>query len=550
MKLRCGHFLAFVTVSVAGSVPALAQTPVDTGWTYQGKLTDGGSPANGSYDLRFSIYLDNQGTLQTGPTIDQPSTPIVGGLFTTKLDFGAQFTGLKTWLLVEISPEGAGTYTALPLQEITSAPQALFAQTLGLPYSATADVPGLGSVFALTNTDANDGTALWARTDGMAGTAVYGLASATSGFNFGGLFETNSTDGRAVRAVNNATTGLAVAGRFGTAGDAGIGVWSTASSISGVTYGVYGDSFSNTGVGVYGRASCNFGNNFGVFGETVSGTGMAVQGRATASTGANFGLHGESFSTGGTGVYGIAGANSGFTFGGDFLSSSPDGRGVRGNATATTGLAVGGRFASASTGGIGVWSTASATSGVNYGVYGDTNSSSGYGGYFKNSGIGGTALWVDGIAQCKTLRILGGSDLAEPFNIHSETPAGSVQPGMVVAIDPSNPGDLRLADQPYDTKVAGVISGANGLNPGMVMKAEGQEKADGEHPVAMTGRVWCYVDASFGPVKPGDRLTTSATPGHAMKADETARCGGAVIGKAMTELKDGKGLVLVLVNLQ
>jgi hypothetical protein len=111
-------------------------------------------------------------------------------------------------------------------------------------------------------------------------------------------------------------------------------------------------------------------------------------------------------------------------------------------------------------------------------------------------------------------------------------------------------GDLCLTRPRYDTRVAGVISGANGLEPGMVMKAVGHTNADGEHPVAMTGRVWCFVDASFGSIVPGDRLTTSTTPGHAMKAEESARCGGAVIGKAMTELKEGKGLVLVLVNLQ
>jgi hypothetical protein len=121
---------------------------------------------------------------------------------------------------------------------------------------------------------------------------------------------------------------------------------------------------------------------------------------------------------------------------------------------------------------------------------------------------------------------------------------------MVVVIDAAHPGDLRLADQPYDGKVAGVISGANNLAPGMVMSAQGQDKADGKHPVAMTGRVWVYVDASFGAVEPGDLLTTSATPGHAMLASDHGRAFGAVIGKAMTELKEGKGLVLVLVNLQ
>lgn len=71
-----------------------------------------------------------------------------------------------------------------------------------------------------------------------------------------------------------------------------------------------------------------------------------------------------------------------------------------------------------------------------------------------------------------------------------------------------------------------------------------------DHPVALTGRVWCWSDAAFGPIVPGDRLTTSATPGHAMKASDGDRADGAVIGKAMSELTSGKGLVLVLVSMQ
>jgi hypothetical protein len=82
------------------------------------------------------------------------------------------------------------------------------------------------------------------------------------------------------------------------------------------------------------------------------------------------------------------------------------------------------------------------------------------------------------------------------------------------------------------------------------MKAEHSEHTDGDHPVALTGRVWCKVDATFGAVKPGDLLTTSSTAGHAMKASDSGRRAGAVIGKAMTSLEDGRGLVLVLVNLQ
>jgi hypothetical protein len=119
---------------------------------------------------------------------------------------------------------------------------------------------------------------------------------------------------------------------------------------------------------------------------------------------------------------------------------------------------------------------------------------------------------------------------------------------MVVSIDPANPGKLAVSREAYDHKVAGIISGANGVNPGMVMGQQGNDAASGATPVALTGRVYCYVDADIAPVHPGDLLTTSATPGHAMKADP-AQSAGATIGKAMTALESGKGLVLVLVNL-
>jgi len=66
----------------------------------------------------------------------------------------------------------------------------------------------------------------------------------------------------------------------------------------------------------------------------------------------------------------------------------------------------------------------------------------------------------------------------------------------------------------------------------------------------MTGRVYVWADASNGPITPGDLLTTSTTPGQAMKATDPSRSFGATIGKAMTGLEKGRGLVLVLVNLQ
>jgi len=69
-------------------------------------------------------------------------------------------------------------------------------------------------------------------------------------------------------------------------------------------------------------------------------------------------------------------------------------------------------------------------------------------------------------------------------------------------------------------------------------------------PVALSGRAWVYADATRNPIMPGDLLTTSATPGYAMKVVNYQKAQGAIIGKAMTELKSGTGLVLVLVSLQ
>jgi len=127
--------------------------------------------------------------------------------------------------------------------------------------------------------------------------------------------------------------------------------------------------------------------------------------------------------------------------------------------------------------------------------------------------------------------------------------AEEIQPGMVVTIDPINPGKLRISRRAYDRRVAGVISGAGGVQPGMMMGQEGT-LADGKHPVALGGRVYVWVDATRGSVKPGDLLTTSATPGYAMKAANTSKAQGAIIGKAMTGLKSGKGLALALITLR
>jgi hypothetical protein len=145
--------------------------------------------------------------------------------------------------------------------------------------------------------------------------------------------------------------------------------------------------------------------------------------------------------------------------------------------------------------------------------------------------------------------VTGGSDVAEPYNVAG---VGNVKaiPGMVVCIDGEKVGQMRVAGRAYDKTVAGIISGANGINPGITLRQKGTI-ADGEMPVASIGRVWCWCDADAnGAIEAGDMLTTSKTPGHAMKVRDFNKANGAVIGKAMSSLKSGKGLVLVLVSLK
>ncbi|MHC4642109.1 MAG: hypothetical protein ACYS32_10725 [Planctomycetota bacterium] len=169
----------------------------------------------------------------------------------------------------------------------------------------------------------------------------------------------------------------------------------------------------------------------------------------------------------------------------------------------------------------------------------------------REVGIGTTApqakLDVRGRTRTQVLEITGGSDLSEQFEIKAEEQ--KVEPGMVVCIDPASCGNLVVSQKAYDRTVAGIVSGAGGVNPGMLMGQKGT-MADGEHPVALTGRAYCRADASKSPIQPGDLLTTSDVAGHAMKVTDYESAQGAILGKAMSSLEEGRGLVLVLVSLQ
>lgn len=132
------------------------------------------------------------------------------------------------------------------------------------------------------------------------------------------------------------------------------------------------------------------------------------------------------------------------------------------------------------------------------------------------------------------------SDCAEDFDVATGC---EIEPGTVMVLDDT--GALRPSDHGYDRRVAGVISGAGEYRPGMILgRCESPQQ---RVPIALIGKVFCKADAQFGAIQVGDLLTTSPTVGHAMKACDPSKAFGAVIGKALRGLREGCGLIPVLV---
>jgi hypothetical protein len=122
----------------------------------------------------------------------------------------------------------------------------------------------------------------------------------------------------------------------------------------------------------------------------------------------------------------------------------------------------------------------------------------------------------------------------------------AIEPGTVMVL--GHEGALSESQHAYDKRVAGVISGAYDYKPGIVLGK--QQTSGNRQPIALMGKVFCKVDVQYGVIDVGDLLTTSPTPGHAMKADDPLKAFGAVIGKPLRSLNTGQGLIPILIALQ
>jgi hypothetical protein len=167
----------------------------------------------------------------------------------------------------------------------------------------------------------------------------------------------------------------------------------------------------------------------------------------------------------------------------------------------------------------------------------------------ENNAGGFAGLFVGNVEIRGFLRVsqdifLQNADCAEDFDIAC---LEEVEPGTVMVID--SEGALKPSNQAYDKRVAGVISGAGNYKPGLILDKQ-QDSSSNRMPIALMGKVYCKVDASYGAIEVGDLLTTSATLGYAMKANDPMKAFGAVIGKALRPIESGKGLIPILIALQ
>jgi hypothetical protein len=316
--------------------------PVGSAFTYQGRLQSGGSPANGPYDLRFTLFDAATAGNQVGATVTAHAQVVSAGLFTVQIDFGAgAFQGSARWLEIAVRPTGGPTYTTLsPRQPLTAAPYAMslmpgayITAALGYPALTLNNTAGLG-LYASSGT----GAGVYGESTAADGWGVYGQAH--TGTDARGVYG-NSSSGSGVWGNSSATDGQGVYGAapFG----------SNAKGVHGFSYdgyGVYGSSSNNTGV--YGQ-----GGYYG--GYFVAGTPAAIpQGpgaRLPGCCGFPDGFLGTAGVTGvnagptgagvyGNGYYGVVGGSVIITAGTGVLGFTGMGIGVKGSADNDAGIGV------------------------------------------------------------------------------------------------------------------------------------------------------------------------------------------------------------------
>ncbi|HEX2837409.1 MAG TPA: hypothetical protein VHN77_04700 [Phycisphaerales bacterium] len=250
---------------------ALAQ-PVSTSFTFQGVVTEGGTPANATYDMKFRLYDASSAGSQVGPALCTDNLTVTGGTFSVQLDFGSTaFAGSKRFIEMSIRPDtgldcssSAGFTTLDPRQEVTATPyaqHALGAATASVATTAlsASSFGGQPSSFYTNAGNLASGTLA----DTRLSTNIPRANTANAFSARQSITSSLSTDPEALLVtLNNNNTSQAVKG-VATGGSA---------TVHG---GLFEASNSPAGVGVLGQALANSGSTRGVWGKVNSASGWA-----------------------------------------------------------------------------------------------------------------------------------------------------------------------------------------------------------------------------------------------------------------------------------
>ncbi len=295
----------------------------ETTFTYQGELTDTGTPADGLCDVELVLYDAAAGGNNLGADSNS-NVPVQDGRFTVSVDFGpAAFPGSDRWLEIRVRyPAGVGGFTTLsPRQPITRAPYSV--ATRGLSVNALNTFVGIGRTDPITGAErfgihsdvANGFGGMYASTTGQGARPFYGYAAGADVDAYHYFDGTTSkwhlynsgthltvTDGGFVGVRTSSpsypfhlpSSGTEYAMVVSNATLGGKGIFGEATNSSGVGFGVVGESHASGGKGVWGVAlsTSTAGGSHGVFGDAFSATGTGVLGRARAQTGSPVGVKG------------------------------------------------------------------------------------------------------------------------------------------------------------------------------------------------------------------------------------------------------------------
>ena len=514
--------LAVLLMSSSASAGALNAT-LGSGFTYQGRLTDGGTAANGTYDFQFSLYNALSSGAQVGSTVSLGDVTVTAGLFTVQLDFGNVFNGTALYLQIAVRPgTSTGAYTTLtPRQLLSATPYALYAKqasnadkldnqhgsyyqnagninagALGNSFfdayanlvakgylgNAAGDLAlNNGTLQATLNADLLDGVhaagfALsghnhWGQTWTGTGTGLTLSGGSTglsgSGSSYGVYGQSDSTGGYGVYGISSATSGAAYGVYGRSQSTSGYAVWGSSVALTGNTIGVVGATNSSSGTGVFGYNTNIGGVTYGVSGRSYSNTGMGVYGWASATSGATYGVYGQSDSNAGTGVYGTGntGVSGSGTSIGVFGNSSNYGVygngsiGVRGSGT-TYGV----YGQNDLTTGTGVKGWASATSGTTYGVYGQSDSTGAGTGVYGTGhlyGVYGYSSINYGVSGSGNIGVSGSGNIGVSGEGSNYGVYGTSTSGSGVVADNSFPSGTALTIQQGAIRVAGAGVGTS-----------------------------------------------------------------------------------------